>query len=166
VFLAGAPEALAELGVVEDLETALGGLLGRVDQEARYSALDLERDAAHVPGDGRPSLPERLGHGKPEALAGRLLKHDVRLRLEGIDLDRPDVVEIVEDLDVGVVCCVLVRLLEVVPAFGVVRREGADEGKLKPIALLLRTSITPSGSFQGSKRETWQISGRSTSTPN
>jgi hypothetical protein len=27
-------------------------------------------------------------------------------------------------------------------------------------------SITPSGSFQGSKRETWQISGRSTSTPN
>src|ERR671932_639568 len=27
-------------------------------------------------------------------------------------------------------------------------------------------SMTPSGSFQGSKRDTWQISGRSTSTPN
>src|SRR3954447_16839059 len=27
-------------------------------------------------------------------------------------------------------------------------------------------SITPSGSFQGSKRDTWQISGRSTSMPN
>src|SRR3954464_8783323 len=27
-------------------------------------------------------------------------------------------------------------------------------------------SITPSGSFQGSKRDTWQSSGRSTSTPN
>src|SRR3954451_20677889 len=27
-------------------------------------------------------------------------------------------------------------------------------------------SITPSGSFHGSKRETWHISGRSTSTPN
>ena len=26
--------------------------------------------------------------------------------------------------------------------------------------------MTPSGSFHGSKRETWQISGRSTSMPN
>ena len=26
--------------------------------------------------------------------------------------------------------------------------------------------MTPSGSFHGSKRDTWQISGRSTSTPN
>ncbi len=29
-----------------------------------------------------------------------------------------------------------------------------------------KASITPIGSFQGSKRETWQISGRSTSIPN
>ena len=79
---------------------ALGGLLGRVHQEAGLAVLDLERDAADVAGDRRAALPERLGDGQAEALADRLLQHHVGLGLEGVDLDRADVVEVVEDLDV------------------------------------------------------------------
>ena len=94
------PEPLAQLGVAEDLDARLGGLLGRVDQVAGLAVLDLERDAAHVAGDRGPRLPERLGDRQAESLADRLLQHHVGLRLERVDLDRADVVEVVEDLDV------------------------------------------------------------------
>jgi hypothetical protein len=40
--------------------------------------------------------------GQAEALARRLLDDDVGVRLEGVDLDRADVVEVVEDVDVRV----------------------------------------------------------------
>src|SRR5258708_680971 len=102
VFLAGAAEALAELGVGEDLEAALRTLGRGVDQVAADAILDLQGDSADVAGDRRAPLPERLGHRQPKALADRLLQADVGLRLEGVDLDRADVVEVVEDLDVGV----------------------------------------------------------------
>src|SRR6185437_17026451 len=71
VFLAFAAERLAEPGVVEDLEAALGALLGGVDEEAGDAVLDLQRDAADVAADRRPPLPERLGDGQPEPLADR-----------------------------------------------------------------------------------------------
>src|SRR5262249_29199671 len=98
VFLAGPAEPLAQLRVGEDLQAALGALLGGVDEEATLAVDDLQGDAADVAGDRRPPLPERLGVGEAEALADRLLQADVGLRLEGVDLDRADVVEVVEDL--------------------------------------------------------------------
>ena len=84
-----------------------------------------------LPADRRPPLPERLGDGQPEALADRLLQADVGLRLEGVDLDRADVVEVVEDLDVGVAVGVLEGLLEELPALGVVGRHRADQRQLR-----------------------------------
>src|SRR3954471_18188789 len=102
VFLAGPPEPLAQLGVRKDLDAALRALLRGVHQEAVLAVLDLQGNAADVAGNRRAALPERLGDCQPEALADRLLQADVRLRLKGVDLDRADVVEVVEDLDVGV----------------------------------------------------------------
>ena len=72
-------EAEAELGVLEKGEGALGALLGRVDQEARIAVDDLQRDAANVPRHRGARLPQRLGHGQPEALLDGLLHHDVGL---------------------------------------------------------------------------------------
>src|SRR5919109_3391892 len=103
ILLARSAESLSELGIVEDLEAALWGFLSGADQESRHAVLDLEWDPADVPGDCRPALPERFRDRQPESLACRLLHHDVRLRLECVYLDRPDVVQVVEDLDVGVV---------------------------------------------------------------
>src|ERR1700709_813167 len=121
MFLARPPEPLAELGGGEDLEAARGALLGGVDQEAGLAVCDLQWDAANVAADRRPPLPQRLGHGQAEALADRLLQADVGLRLEGVDLDRADVVEVVEDLDVGVALGVLEGVLEELPALRVIR---------------------------------------------
>ena len=81
---------------------SLRALLGRGTRKPVSPSYDLQRDAADVAADRRPALPQRLGDGQPEALADRLLDADVGLRLEGVDLDRADVVEVVEDLDVGV----------------------------------------------------------------
>ncbi len=111
--------------------------LGRGDEEAALAVLDLQRDAADVAADRRPSLPQRLGHRQPEALADRLLDRDVGLRLEGVDLDRPDVVEVVEDLDVGVGVGVLEGVVEELPALGVVGRHRADQRELDARGLLL-----------------------------
>src|SRR5690349_12710627 len=107
VFLAGARQALPELGLTEDLERALRALLGRGHEEAGLAVLHLQRNAADVSADERTRLPERLRDGEAEALAGGLLNHDVRLRLEGVHLDRADVVQVVEDLDVGIALRVL-----------------------------------------------------------
>src|SRR5213079_1961908 len=87
VLLALAAELLAQLRVTEDLQAALGTLRRGVDEEAADAVFDLQRNPADVAGDRRPSLPERLGDGQPEPLADRLLQADVRLRLEGVDLD-------------------------------------------------------------------------------
>ncbi len=47
-------------------------------------------------------LPERLGHRQAEPLADRLLQHRGRVNLEGVHLDRADVVQVREDEDVWV----------------------------------------------------------------
>src|SRR3954451_19012831 len=102
MFLAAAAELLAESGVLEDLERMPSAVLGGGDEVAGLPVRHLERDPADVAADERPRLPQRLADGQPEALARRLLDHDVGVRLEGVDLDRADVVEVVEDVDVGV----------------------------------------------------------------
>ena len=86
-------------------------------------------------------LPQRLGHGQPEALADRLLHQHVGLRLKGVDLDRADVVEVVEDLDVGIVLGVFVGVLEELPALGVVGGHRADQRQLQLGNLLGRDPV-------------------------
>src|SRR5829696_2897882 len=78
-LLARAADAPPELGVLQDLGAAVGGLVRRVDEVAVLAVNDLQRDAADVPGHGRPALPERFGHGQAEALADRLLHDHVGL---------------------------------------------------------------------------------------
>src|SRR3954453_14341059 len=94
-------EGLPECGVLQNLERALGAVLDRGDQVAGFAVLDLQRDPADVAADERATLPQRLADGQAEALLRGLLDHDVGERLERVDLDRPDVVEVVEDVDVG-----------------------------------------------------------------
>src|SRR5690349_3609305 len=72
VLLAFAAERLAQPRVLEDLEAAFRALLGGIDKEAGDAVFDLQRNAADVAADRRPPLPQRLGHGQPEALADRL----------------------------------------------------------------------------------------------
>src|SRR3954466_4464147 len=102
MLLAASSESLPERGVVQNLQRALGTVLDRGHEIARLAVLDLERDAADVAADEGPPLPQRLRHRQAEALARGLLDHDVGERLERVDLDRTDVVEVVEDVDVGV----------------------------------------------------------------
>src|SRR4051812_23232529 len=99
---------LAESWILEDLEGTRGCLLRRIDEEATLSILDLQRNPPYIAADRRACLPKCLRDGQPEALASRLLQDHVGLRLERIDLDRADVVEVIQDLDVGVAGSVLV----------------------------------------------------------
>src|SRR3954451_21090780 len=92
MLLAAAPEGLPEGGVTEDVEGAGGAGLHVTDQIPGDAVLDLQGDTANVTADERPRLPQRLADREPEALARRLLDDDVGVRLEGVDLDRPDVV--------------------------------------------------------------------------
>src|SRR4051794_41568627 len=84
VLLPCAPQLLAEVGVAQELECALGALLGGRHEVAGRAVLHLERDAPYVAADEGARLPERLGDGQPEALTGRFLDHDVGLRLERV----------------------------------------------------------------------------------
>ena len=54
----------------------------------------------------------------------------VGVRLERVDLDRADVVEVVEDVDVRVAVGVRDRRVEEVPALGVVAGHRADQREL------------------------------------
>ena len=60
------PEPLAEIGLAQDPQRALGALLGRGDEEAGLAVLHLERDAAHVAADerARPSRAPRTRSGR------------------------------------------------------------------------------------------------------
>ena len=64
-------------------------LLDRVDEVAVLAVADLQHDAAGAAADDRPALPEPLAHGEAEALAQRLLDHDVGDALERVDLHVP-----------------------------------------------------------------------------
>ena len=61
-----AAELLAELGLAQDPQRAVGALLGRGDEEARLAVLHLKRDAAHVAADERaaPSRAPRRRSGR------------------------------------------------------------------------------------------------------
>src|SRR5207342_1334751 len=91
-LLAGTAQPPAQLRVLEDLDGALRGILGGGDEISILPLDDLERNAAHVAADCRAALPERLRDRQAEALPDRLLHDQVGLRLEGVHLDRPDVV--------------------------------------------------------------------------
>src|SRR4051812_2658740 len=79
VFLAGAPELLAEVGLAQDPQCAVGALLGRRHEVAGRPVLHLQRDAADVAADERARLPERLRDGQAEALTSRLLDQHLGL---------------------------------------------------------------------------------------
>ena len=141
VLLAGesAPPPLAR--VVQDLEAGLGAGLGRVDEPARLPVHDLGADPTHVAGHRRAPLPERLAHREPEALLDRLLDHGLGVHLERVHLDRADVVEVREDVDVGVVGGVGDGLVVEVPALRVVVRHRADERELHVGNLVLHEPV-------------------------
>src|SRR5665647_1378209 len=156
-------------GIGQHLQTALGALRGGLDEAAGHAVLDLQRDAADVAAEGGPSLPQGLGDGEAEALAGGLLQDHVGLALEGVDLYRADVVDVGENEDVGVAADMLDDLLEVVQPSGSSLAMKPMRASCIPgyLALTARyTSTTPSGSFQGSKRDTCNSRGRSMSMPN
>src|SRR3954447_5465739 len=129
-LLSGAAEPASQLRVLKDLDGVLRGLVGRGDQVSVLPVDDLQRDAPHVAADRRAPLPERLGDRQSEALADRLLHDHVGLRLEGVHLDRADVVEVVEDLDVRIRAGVLEGAVEELPALRVVGGHRADQGEL------------------------------------
>ena len=137
VLLATQSPNAGQFRVVQRLEARLGALLGRIHEPARLAVDDLHDDAADASGHRRPPLPERFADGEAEALAGRFLQYDARVHLEGVDLDRADVVQVGEDEDVRVAVSVLQRAVVVVPALGIVVRHRADERELHLRHLLL-----------------------------
>src|SRR3954453_13825884 len=130
VLLATPPEVLGQCRIAEDAQRAVRALLDRGDQIAGLSVVHLERDASDPATDERPGLPDGLADREPEALARRLLDDHVGVGLEGVDLDRADVVEVVEDVDVRVAGGVGDGGVEEVPAPRVVGGHGADEREL------------------------------------
>src|SRR5436305_10665474 len=120
-LLAGATQLLAQPRIMEDLDYPLRALLHAGDQKPRLAIGDLKRDSTHLTAHERPCLPDRLGDGKSESLASRLLEDDVAVGLKSVDLDRAHVVEAVEDLDVRVPVGVGNRGAEEARALGIVR---------------------------------------------
>ena len=70
-------ERVALVRVGEKLADPVRALLDGVDEEAADAVLELERDASGPTGDHGRALPERFGDDQPEALADRLLDHDL-----------------------------------------------------------------------------------------
>ena len=105
-------------------------VLDGVDEVAVHAVVDLERDAAAAPADDRPALPQPFADGEPEALAQRLLDHDVGRALERVDLHAADLLDVREQVDVGVAGARVVGELPVVEALGVVGRHRAREHEL------------------------------------
>ena len=88
-----------------------------------------------------PRLPERLGHGQPEPLPDRLLDDGRGMHLERVDLDGAHVVQVGQDVDVGVAAGVRDGLVVEVPALRIVVRHRADERELH----VRDTAASPAG---------------------
>ena len=125
------PIASALLGIGQQLDRALRALVDRVDEVAVLAVADLQHDAAGPPADDRPALPETLGHGEAEALAQRLLDHDVGGPLERVDLHVADLLDVREQVDVLVVAARRLDLLPDLEALGVVGGHRAREHELR-----------------------------------
>ena len=144
---------------------ARGALLDRVDEVAVLAVADLEHDAAGAAADHRPALPQPLAHGEAEALAQRLLHHDVGDALERVDLHRCR--------PAGCSRAGGCRGRRRAPPRPAPTR-GSPRGRRSPSSpastscasgtfsrTMRNASITPTGSFHGSKRLTWHTIGRS-----
>ena len=112
----------------------------------------------------RGPFPERFGDHEPEALADGFLDHDLGEALEGVDLDVADAGEIGEHVDAVVVAGCVLDLAGRCPSPGGRRGPSSRSSASCRSGISSRTSryaaMTPSGSFQGSKRDTWVMRGR------
>ena len=165
---AGFAELAAPIRVFEEFESTCGAFFDGVDEESAPLVLELEGNASGAARRRRGSLPERFRDHQPEALAERFLDHDLGDALESVDLDVADAGEIGEHVDAVIVAGCVLDLAVDVPALGVVEGHRADNASWRS-GISSRTSryaaMTPSGSFQGSKRDTWVMRGRVVSTP-
>src|SRR5439155_22158142 len=109
------------------LDAGPGALVDRPDEPPGLSVVYLGNYTADPSGHDRPSLPERLGHRQPEPLPDRLLDERLGVDLEGVHLDRTDVVHVAQDVDVRIAVGMLDRAVVVLPALRVVVRHRADE---------------------------------------
>src|ERR1700730_414169 len=96
MLLAVFAERAPEHRVPQNGQRAFRALLDARNQIPGYAVLNLQGYAADVTPDERPGLPDRLRDRQPETLTRGLLDEHVGVRLEGVDLDCADVVEVVE----------------------------------------------------------------------
>src|SRR5437763_1946750 len=94
--------ALSECGVPQKIEAACGAFFRTRHEIPGDSVLDLNDDAADLPGHHRNALPEPLGDHKTESLAKRLLDHDLGRALECVHLAVLDAVQVCKEEDVFV----------------------------------------------------------------
>src|SRR5437763_3331738 len=101
-FLARPPQPLAQARIAQDLQTPRRALLDARDQETGFAIGHLQGYSAHRAADQGPALPDRLGHRQTEPLTRGLLDHHIAMGLERVDLDRADIVQVVQYVDVRV----------------------------------------------------------------
>ena len=77
-------------------------LFDAVDEIAVLAVDDLHGDPAAASAYDRPALPEPFAHGQPESFAQRLLHHDVGGALERVDLHGTDLLDVRQEVDVGI----------------------------------------------------------------
>ena len=139
-----------------------------IDENSARAIGHLKRDPAGPTGHHRCSLPQGLRYAQSEALADRLLNHDVRQGLKGIDLDVPDADDVREYVDQRIALCLGSNLPVDIPPLGVVERQGAHQRELKVRHLSPCQSVGrdhAQGSFHGSNRDTCVTRGRSKRIP-
>src|SRR5438445_3206656 len=86
--------------VPQEIGRAFRRVFDAVDEVAVLSVVDLHGDAAAASAYDRPTLPESFAHGQPEAFAQRLLHHDVGGALKRVDLYRPDLLDVRQEVDI------------------------------------------------------------------
>ena len=118
-LVAGLAHALPLIGVAQQVADAVGGPGRRMHQEARLIVVDLQGDAAARPADHRLALPQRFGHGQSKTFLERLLQHDGRRALQGID-GAMGVGREHQDFQVRVVARTIQDLAEDLGPFGIV----------------------------------------------
>src|SRR5256886_11128514 len=130
VLASGRGHPLSESGVAQQVEAARGAFLGTRDEVTRNAVLDLDDDAADLPGDDGDAFPERFRDNEADSFAERLLDHDLGGALERVHLAVLHTVEIREEEDVLVAPRMRLRSVEVLLAFRIVVGERTDHDEL------------------------------------